>query len=97
MVTKDEWKINGTAMSQSNALTPELFMGYAPSTSATGLGSNFQWIAIRPNKGQRVNNKGMDLVYKNDTLGAGTFTLRCYVELMKTATIKNGKFQCYFS
>tara|TARA_R110001592_G_scaffold12539_2_gene59531 strand:- start:360 stop:1829 length:1470 start_codon:yes stop_codon:yes gene_type:complete len=97
MVTKDEWKIGGTAAAPANALTPELFMGYAPSTSATGLGSNFNWVAIRPNKGQRVNNKGMDLVYKNDTLGAGNFTLRCYLELMKTATIKNGHFSCYFS
>tara|TARA_R110000803_G_scaffold118639_5_gene187020 strand:+ start:3412 stop:4893 length:1482 start_codon:yes stop_codon:yes gene_type:complete len=97
MVTKDEWKIGGTAAAASNALTPELFMGYAPSTTATGLGSNFNWIAIRPNKGQRVNNKGMDLVYKNDTLGGGNFTLRCYVELLKKATIKDGHFSCYFA
>ena len=97
MVTKDEWKIGGTAAAPANALTPELFMGYAPSTSETGLGSNFNWIAIRPNKGQRVNNKGMDLVYKNDTLGAGTFTLRCYLELKKRATIKDGRFSCYFA
>ena len=97
MVTKDEWKIGGTAAAPANALTAEDFMGQNQQNSAGGLGSNFNWIAIRPNKGQRVNNKGMDLIYKNDTLGAGTFTLRCYLELQKTATIKNGKFQCYFS
>ena len=96
MITKDEWKIGGTAAAPANALTPELFMGQNQQDSGAGLGSNFNWIAIRPNKGQRVNSKGMDLVYKNDTLGAGTFTLRCYLELKKVATIKNGKFQCYF-
>ena len=97
MVTKDEWKIGGTAAAPANALTAEVFMGQNQQATANGLGSNFNWIAIRPNKGQRVNNKGMDLIYKNDTLGAGTFTLRCYLELQKTATIKNGKFSCYFS
>ena len=102
MVTKDEWKIGGGsgvggAPAPANALTPEVFMGQNQSLSAGGLGSNFNWVAIRPNKGSRVNNKGMDLIYKNDTLGAGTFTLRCYLELMKTATIVDGKFQCYFA
>ena len=96
MVTKDEWKIGGTAAAPANALTNEDFMGQRVDLSAGGLGSNFNWVAIRLNKGRRVNNKGIDLVYKNDTLGAGTFTLRCYLELKKVATIKDGKFQCYF-
>ena len=97
MITKDEWKIGGTAAAPANTLTSEDFMEQNQSDTGVGLGSNFNWVAIRPNKGQRVNNKGMDLIYKNDTLGAGTFTLRCYLELKKTATIKDGRFSCYFS
>ena len=97
MVTKDQWKIGGTNAAPTNALTTEGFMGQNQSATATGLGSNFNWIAIRPNKGQRVNNKGMDLIYKNDTLGAGNFTLRCYLELRKSAIIKDGRFSCYFA
>jgi hypothetical protein len=97
MVTKDEWKIGGVAGTASSALTPQTFEGHSQSSSVSGLGGCFQWLAIRPNKGQRVNNKGMDLVYKQTGLNAGTYTLRCYLEMLKVATIKDGKFDCYFA
>lgn len=97
MITKDEWKIGGIVGAPSSALTGETFEGHNQASSVNGLGSCFQWLAIRPNKGQRVNNKGMDLVYKQTGLSAGTYTLRCYLELLKVATIKDGQFDCYFA
>tara|TARA_R110000868_G_scaffold58431_2_gene180548 strand:+ start:6909 stop:8459 length:1551 start_codon:yes stop_codon:yes gene_type:complete len=97
MVTKDEWKIGGIAGAASSALTTQTFEGHDQASSINGLGGCFQWMAIRPNKGQRVNNKGMDLVYKQTGLAAGTYTLRCYLELLKVATIKDGQFECYFA
>jgi hypothetical protein len=92
MVTRDEYQT--TAVS---ALTSETFEGHAQNSGTAGLGGTFRWTAIRPNKGQRVNNKGIDLVYKATGLPAETYTLRVFLELLKVATIENGQFNCYFA
>jgi hypothetical protein len=98
-ITKDEWKIGGSIVAGGavNGLTDHTMEGHIQSSDAVGLASNFQWVAIRPNRGERVNNKGMDLTYKNPNLDAGTYTLRVYLELLKVAKIENGKFSCYFA
>ncbi len=92
MVTRDEYQTSGVP-----ALTAETFEGHAQNSGAVGLGGLFRWTAIRPNKGQRVNNKGMDLTYKATGLPADTYTLRVYLEMMKIAKIENGQFSCYFA
>jgi len=92
MVTRDEYQTTNVP-----ALTAETFEGHAQNNATAGLGGCFRWTAIRPNKGQRVNNKGMDLVYKATGLPAQTYTLRVYLELLKVATIENGQFNCYFA
>jgi hypothetical protein len=92
MVTRDEYQTSGVS-----AITDETFEGHAQNSGAVGLGGLFRWTAIRPNKGQRVNNKGIDLTYKATGLGADTYTLRVYLEMMKIAKIENGQFSCYFA
>lgn len=92
MVTRDEYQTSGVS-----AITAETFEGHAQNSGAVGLGGLFRWTAIRPNKGQRVNNKGMDLTYKATGLPADTYTLRVYLEMMKVAKIENGRFSCYFA
>ena len=92
MVTRDEYQTSPTS-----ALTAETMEGHAQSSGTVGLGGVMRWTAIRPNKGQRVNNKGMDLVYKASGLPAETYTLRVYLELLKVATIEDGVFNCYFA
>ena len=92
MITRDEWKTSGVS-----ALTTETFEGHAQNSGAVGLGGLFNWTAIKPNKGQRVNNKGMDLTYKNPGLGAENYTLRVYLEMLKVLTIENGSANCYFA
>ena len=92
MVTRDEYQTSGVS-----ALTAETMEGHAQSSGAVGIGGLFRWTAIRPNKGQRVNNKGMDLTYKATGLPADTYTLRVYLEMLKVAKIENGMFSCYFA
>ena len=92
MVTRDEYQSSGVS-----ALTAETMEGHAQNSGAVGLGGLFRWTSIRPNKGQRVNNKGMDLTYKATGLPADTYTLRVYLEMMKIAKIENGQFSCYFA
>jgi len=91
MVSKDEY--TDTAVSN---LTTDTFEGHVQSGTADGLSKNFNWIAIRPNRNDRVNNKGMDLEFDR-RLANGTYTLRCYLELLKVATIKDRQFSCYFA
>jgi len=91
MVSKDEY--GDTAVSN---LTTDLFEGHGQNGAADGLGRNFNWIAIRPNRTERINNKGIDLEFDKD-LANGTYTLRCYLELLKVAQIKDGQFSCYFA
>jgi len=92
MVTRDEYQTSGVT-----ALTTETMEGHVQSSGDDGLGGLFRWTAIRPNKGQRVNNKGMDLTYKATGLPADDYTLRVYLEMMKVAKIENGRFSCYFA
>lgn len=92
MVTRDEYQTSGVT-----ALTDETMEGHVQSSGDDGLGGLFRWTAIRPNKGQRVNNKGMDLTYKATGLPADTYTLRVYLEMLKVAKIEDGQFSCYFA
>ena len=91
MVSKDEYSLSAVS-----TLTADTVEGHAQSGEVDGLASNFNWVAIRPNRSERVNNKGMDLEYSK-TLVTGSYTLRCYLELLKVATIKDGQFSCYFA
>jgi len=93
MITHDEYVQRAT----TSSITAETFEGRIQSSSAVGLGELFRWTAIRPNKGERINNKGMDLTYNTTALGAGDYTLRVYLELLKFATIENGEFSCAFA
>ena len=94
MVTHDE-VVKRSAVS---SITDETFQGLIQGSIGTGIEELFRWNAIRPNKGERINNKGMDLHYKIPSgLSDGTYTLRVYVELLKVATIENGMFKCYFA
>ena len=58
--------------------------------------SAFNWTSIRLNREERVNNKGIELTYKN-TLAGGNYTLYVWTELRKTAQLVNGQFSCYFA
>lgn len=96
MVLRDEYAKSGTTAVPRKMLTSDTFEGHAQS-SDIGLYGNFNWTAVKPNRNERVNNQGMDLVYKSPTLPAGNYTLRVYLELLKVATIKDGQFNCYFA
>ncbi len=60
------------------------------------LGGNFNWLALRPNREERINNQGIDLIYKNP-MPTESLTLMCWIGLRKIATLKDGHFDCYFA
>ncbi len=75
------------------------------------LTSKFFWNGARLNKNQRINSRGIELYYKvNDmpdlisrTDGAANvypspgYIQRVYMEVVRTATLNNGYFQCYYA
>ena len=75
------------------------------------LTSKFFWNGARLNKNQRINSRGIELYYKvNDmpalisrTTAGGVvhpspgYTQRVYMEVVRTATLNGGYFQCYYA
>jgi hypothetical protein len=78
-------------------LTNGTFEGHDQRVDASGLLGNFGWVAVRPNRNERINNKGIDFQFDTNDLPAGNYTLRVYLELLKVATVKDGVFDCYFA
>ena len=87
-VMRGEYSNEGTAMITDKTLELHEQKGF--------LEKAFNWTSIRLNRNERVNNKGIELTYKN-TLDAGSYTLYVYTELRKTAELVNGQFSCYFA
>ncbi len=92
MISRDEYQNQNI-----DGLTTTTLEGHAQNSHELGLRGNMNWVALRLNKGERVNNKGLELIYKNPSLSAHTYTLRVYLELLKVATIEDGKMNCYFA
>lgn len=75
------------------------------------LTGDFFWAAGRLNRNERINSRGIELYFRvNDlpanisrTDGAGLataspgYTQRVYLEVVRTATLTNGYFQCYYA
>jgi hypothetical protein len=87
-VMRGEYSNEGQAM-----ITEKTFQGH---DQKVGLEGAFNWTSIRLNREERVNNKGIELTYKN-TLDGGNYSLYVWTELRKTAQLVNGQFSCYFA
>ncbi len=87
-VMRGEYSNEGQAM-----ITTDTFEGHAQKDFLEGA---FNWTSIRLNRQERVNNKGIELTYKN-TLAAGDYTLYVWTELQKTAQLVNGQFSSFFA
>jgi hypothetical protein len=74
-----------------------LYMDYQLSSSIEGLNGKFHHIGYRLNRNERVNSRGIQLEFKYSNMLAGTFTHRTWLELVKTATLDNGKFSTEFA
>jgi len=73
------------------------YMNYAPSSSTEGLNGRFHYIAYRLNRNERVNSRGVQLELTYTNMDAGSYTHRTWLELVKTASLSNGKFATEFA
>jgi hypothetical protein len=60
------------------------------------LRQKFFYTAYRLNKGERVNSRGIELYDTRTTMG-GSSTLRCWLQVMKVASLKDGMFSMAFA
>ena len=60
------------------------------------LRQKFFYTAYRLNKGERVNSRGIE-VYDTRTTMAGSSTMRCWLQIMKVASLKDGMFSMAFA
>ena len=89
-VTREEYSNQGTT------ITPVELNGVEQNDTEDGLPSRFFYQAFHMNRAERVNSRGIEYYFNYDKLrnvggGATTaYTLRSYVELLKTATLRDG-------
>ena len=60
------------------------------------LRQKFFYTAYRLNKGERVNSRGIELYDTRTTMGASS-TFRCWLQVMKVASLKDGMFSMAFA
>ncbi len=70
------------------------FEGY---TQTDALTNKFFHVANRLNRNERVNSRGIEAYVDYQTLGAGSHTLRFYVELVRMAELQNGRINIQFA
>ena len=62
----------------------------------SSLGGNLHYLAVKPEREERINNQGIDIIFKG-TFPAESLTLMAWVSLRKVARIKDGVLSCYFA
>jgi hypothetical protein len=65
----------------------------------TDLAGQFFWQGFRLNKNERISSRGIELYYKYDGLDStvSTYTQRAYLEVVKMATLTNGKMEITYA
>ena len=85
---------------ETNTTGQSLFMSHE---YRLGLKGRFFWQSWRLNRSERISSRGIELYQLyNDvpalpTPATDTYTLRCWLEVLKYATLEDGKMECYFA
>ena len=73
------------------------YFNYDLSTTEDGLNGKFFYPIYALNRNERINSKGLQIQLQYTKSVAGDKTHRAYLELIKTATLENGKFRTDFA
>jgi hypothetical protein len=73
------------------------YMGREPSSSTQGFNGFAHWIVYALNRNERINSNGIRLQTRYTKCLAGSFIHRSYLELIKTATLENGRFRTQYA
>ena len=100
-VTRDEFNSEGGGAA-GGGLSAQRYNGHPVNASTnSGLRGKFFYQAHRLNKNERINSRGIEVetTYSElpDLGGALNYTQRIWIELLRTATLRNGIFDCYYA
>ena len=91
---------SGQGSANNPTITIKKFMGYTQNVSAdaaagdfAGLTNNFFWQSFKLNRNERINQKGIELYQKYLGLGNFNHTIRVWLEVLKVATLRDGKLR----
>lgn len=83
---------------QGGSLSPDVtYLEYTPSSTFQGLNGKFFYPIYALNRNERINSKGLQIQLQYTKAATGNFVHRAYLELIKTATLENGKFRTDFA
>lgn len=91
-VHRQEFAKQGSSLSQ--VLT---YSDYEPSSTELGLNGKYFYPIYALNRNERINSKGLQLQLQYTKAVTGNKTHRAYLELIKTATLEDGKFRTDFA
>ena len=85
----------------TDSLAAAQYNGHAPGSNTLGIRGQFFYQAHRLNKNERINSRGIELETQYSELPGlapnNNYTQRVWIELLRTATLNSGVFDCYFA
>ena len=100
-VHRDGYSIEG-AQTTTTGVEENVQGTTAAGSNDAGIVSKFFWNAYKLNRNERVNQRGVELYntwdkFNNSESAGVNFTQRCYLELVRIATLKDGKMEVFFA
>ena len=99
-VNRGQYSGQGNATEGFPTITAKSFMGYGQDVNTdaaaggfAGLTNNFFWQSFKLNRNERINQKGIELYQKYLGLGNFNHTIRVWLEVVKVATLRDGKLR----
>ena len=86
-ILKEEW--DGT---RSTSVTADTLEGYALNAELKYAPKHYY--AVKLNRGERVNSRGVELEMTMPLVDGATYTQRAWLEVAKVITLKNGRITC---
>jgi hypothetical protein len=87
---------------ESRTTSTTKFMGRGQGSAVSGIRGHFFWQSWRLNRNERISSRGIELYQTYNQVNAlddadDTYTLKCWLEVLKYAELSNGTMTCYFA
>jgi hypothetical protein len=100
-VSREEYAREGTSLSSDCELEGRSIGGGATPAARNiaggALGGRFFWCASKMPHNERVNSRGIEMYFDYVELPDATYTMRCWLELVRVATLTNGIMETTFA
>jgi hypothetical protein len=99
-VSREEYAREGVSISNINLEGRTLSggaNGAARDIDGGALGGRFFWCASKMPHNERVNSRGIEVYFDYVQLPDATYTMRCWLELVRVATLTNGIMETSFA